>query len=90
MTLRIKETAKEKGITLEQLSTILGINRVTLSRTINGNPTIDTIQRIADALEVDVIDLFEPKKPLNTDDPIEALKVIRSIAEQVLSSSETL
>lgn len=60
--LRIKEIAKEKGVTLEVLSNKIGVNRVTLSRTINGNPTVDTLQKIADALEVSVRELFEPEK----------------------------
>lgn len=59
--LRIKEIAKEKGVTLEVLSNRIGVNRVTLSRTINGNPTVDTLQKIADALGVSIRELFEPE-----------------------------
>lgn len=59
--LRIKELAKEKGVTLEVLSKRVGVNRVTLSRTINGNPTVDTLQKIAYALGVSIRELFEPE-----------------------------
>ena len=55
----IKEVAKRQGISLEELSKKLSINRVTLSRTINGNPTLKTLEGIAEALNVGVIDLFD-------------------------------
>lgn len=57
----IKEIAKRKGVSLEELAEKLGINRVTLSRNINGNPTVKTLETIAEALEVEVRDLFEGK-----------------------------
>ena len=36
----------------------MGITRDTLTRTINGNPTVDTLNRYAEALEVPITDLF--------------------------------
>lgn len=59
MELRVKEIAKAKGIQMQQLADTLGINRVTLTSTINGNPTIGTLEKIAAALQVDFIELFE-------------------------------
>lgn len=56
--LRIKEIAKQKGMTMEDLAERLGINRVSLSRNINGNPTMETLNKIADALGVNIRDLF--------------------------------
>ncbi len=61
--LRIKEILKEKNMTLTALSEELGIHRVTLTQTISGNPTLETLEKIAKALDVDVIDLFEDKRP---------------------------
>jgi len=58
MELRIKEVAKQKGMQLKDIAEKMGIARESLTRTINGNPTIDTLVKIADALEVDVIELF--------------------------------
>lgn len=55
----IKEVAKRKGVSLEELAEKLDINRVTLSRNINGNPTVKTLEGIAEALGVEVRDLFE-------------------------------
>lgn len=63
MPLRIKEVCKQKGIKISDLAKELGINAVNLSATINGNPTIATMQKIADALGVEVSDLFERSNP---------------------------
>ncbi|OAV68384.1 Helix-turn-helix domain protein [Bacteroidales bacterium Barb4] len=60
MPLRIKEILKEKKCTIQSLSEKMGVNRVSLNNSINGNPTVDTIEKIAIALEVDVSELFSP------------------------------
>jgi len=56
--LRIKEILKFKGLTMLDLSNILMINRVTLSNSLNGNPTLETLKKIASALEVNLSELF--------------------------------
>lgn len=56
--LRVKEIIKEKGLTMQEVSDRIGIVRDTLTRQINGNPTVETLQKIADALEVTVPELF--------------------------------
>jgi len=56
--LRIQEVLKLKGMTMNQLAEKLEINRVNLSNSINGNPTIATLEKIANILEVDVAELF--------------------------------
>ena len=60
--LRIKEVAKSKGISITDLADRLGIKQVTLSRTINGNPTIETLRKIAAVLDCDVRELITPTK----------------------------
>ena len=59
MDLRIKEICRVKGVTITQLAEKLNIKQESLSRAINGNPTKDTLERIASALEVPVTELFE-------------------------------
>ena len=59
MKLRVKEICKEKGLLMEQLASKLDITRITLTRNINGNPTIETLEKIAVALGVEVSELFE-------------------------------
>lgn len=60
--LRIKEILKEKNITQIELAEKIGITQVGLSRMINGNPTADSLAKIAEALDVDIRELFEPTK----------------------------
>lgn len=61
VTLRVKEIIKEKGLTMQEVSDKIGIVRDTLTRQINGNPTIETLQKIANALDVTVPELFSPQ-----------------------------
>ena len=46
---------------MEDLASKLGITRITLTRNINGNPTIETLQKIAVALDVEITELFSVK-----------------------------
>ena len=61
MKLRVKEICKAKGVTMEKVASELGITPNTLTRNINGNPTIETLERIASALNVPISELFEPQ-----------------------------
>lgn len=60
--LRIKEVLKEKKLSQIELADTLGITTVGLNKIINGNPTIETLIKIANALDVDVRDLIIPSK----------------------------
>lgn len=62
MDLRIKEVIKEKGMTITELADKMGINRVNLSNMVNGNPTVETLTKIASALNVPVTELFDTPK----------------------------
>ena len=57
--LRVKQIVKEKGLTLAKVAEELKIHPVNLSTTLNGNPTIATLEKIANVLGVDVTDLIE-------------------------------
>lgn len=59
MALRIKELCKEKHITMAEIAAKIGINPITLSQSLNGNPTLSRLQEVACALGVDVSELFE-------------------------------
>ena len=59
MNLKVKDVCKSKGITITQLAEILGVKQESVSRAINGNPTVETLQKIANALDVSIVDLFE-------------------------------
>lgn len=57
--LRVKEIVKQKGWTLAKVAEMLDVHPVNLSTTLNGNPTIATLEKIANVLEVDFVELFE-------------------------------
>lgn len=61
---RLREILKERGLTLKAFSDLSGISQPNLSNYINGNisPTLDTVCKIAKALNVDVQDLFPQKQ----------------------------
>lgn len=60
--LRIKEILKQQGKTMQDLSDMIGINRVNLSNSLNGNPTLDRLKQVADCLNIDLKDLFKETK----------------------------
>ncbi|MGI6048871.1 MAG: helix-turn-helix domain-containing protein [Petrimonas sp.] len=64
MKLRVKDICKEKGIMLKDLADKINITEVGLSKSLNGNPSIGRLKEIADALEVEIIELFAPKEPI--------------------------
>jgi len=76
MKLRIKEIVKQQGSSLGELSEKMGIARESLSRAINGNPTLDTLTKIADALNVHITELFEK-------DPISGIIVINGETHRI-------
>jgi len=62
MALRIKELAKEHNYPLESVASHLNITPVSLSQSLNGNPTLKRLEEVAEAYGVDVSELFE--KPI--------------------------
>lgn len=58
--MRIKEVIKEKGLTVAIVAKRMGVDSPALSRVIHGNPTVEMLKRIAQALEAPITDLFEP------------------------------
>lgn len=62
--LRIKETAKEHGMSLTALADRLDIKPSSLSQAMSRNSfSVDKLQAIADAIGCDIVDLFD--KPHN-------------------------
>lgn len=58
-TLKVKQVAKQRGLTLAKLADELGMHPVNLSASLNGNPTVATLDKIAEVLGVSIADLFE-------------------------------
>ena len=61
MQLRVKEILRERGLSQKDLAGKMGVAEISLSRSINGNPSMDTLIKIAEALEVEMGELFSPQ-----------------------------
>lgn len=93
MELRITELCKKQGITLQDLADRVGVARSTLANTLSkGNPTVSTLEKIAEALRVDFIELFvystnypygiiRYKNKSYSIDSVESLRSLLSIVE---------
>lgn len=60
--LRIKEILKEKGISQKELADRIGFTYAGISKALNGNPSLATLEKIASALGVEISALFVVKK----------------------------
>lgn len=79
---RIKEILKEKGLTVNQLADMLEISRQALSKQIQGKMLVETAQRIAEALDVPMWQLFaSPEEVLPKKDGLPSLALT---AERIL------
>ncbi len=59
MGLRIKEVCREKKISLAEVAQHIGISPISLSQSLNGNPTLGRLNEVATILGVDVGELFD-------------------------------
>lgn len=64
--MRIKEILKAKGLTQIELADRLGVTRSAVVSVLNGNPTVATLERIADVLDVHLLDLFTDDREMST------------------------
>ena len=60
MELRVVELAHAKGLTMADIAKQIGISRVNLSNSLNGNPTLSRLAEVANILGVEVSELFKP------------------------------
>ena len=61
--IKIKELCKEKGITQKDLATKIGVSDISLNKTLRGEyPQLQTLEKIASALGVEIVELFEQKQ----------------------------
>lgn len=64
MELRIKEVIKEKKFTVVALASAIGITQPNMSNIVNGKstPSLETLEKIATALGVNITELFDQPK----------------------------
>ena len=60
MELRVVELAHQRGLTMSDIAKKVGISRVNLSNSLNGNPTLSRLTEVAKILGVEVSELFKP------------------------------
>jgi len=56
----VRRLCREQGKQMKDLAADMGIDPASLTRALNGNARLDTIQKISTALEVSMKSLFEP------------------------------
>ncbi|WP_303328152.1 helix-turn-helix domain-containing protein [Butyricimonas paravirosa] len=80
MSLRLKEILKDRGESITAFALKVGITQANMSNIVNGksSPTLDTLERIASALNVPITELFEKE---NTGDIIGFVKVGDTVHE---------
>lgn len=97
MELRIVELAHKKGLTMSDMAKMIGISRVNLSNSLNGNPTLSRLREVAKILNVEVAELFKPTEQvgitgyLDYNDKIikvDNVSTLRSVMAEVDSNAE--
>lgn len=75
MQVRIKEIMVEKGMSSVSLADIIGVSKVTVSNLINNKtmPSVETLEKIATALNVPMWQLFASPKEVTGDNELTAL-----------------
>ena len=80
----VRRICKAQGKQMKDLAADMGIDPASLTRALNGNARLDTVQKIATALGVSVKSLFEPL------DDVEGFIRIRGKVFQFNSKQELL
>lgn len=62
MGLNIKKVIKDRGLEVKEVAARMGITPTGLSQHINGNPSVEVLERIAKAIGCDISELFEKRQ----------------------------
>lgn len=62
----IKELLKERSMTQKELAQKIGISTVSLNRYMTGNPSVSSLEKVAEALNVEISELFVHRKTVET------------------------
>lgn len=68
MSLNIKRVIKAHGLEVREVAQRMGITPTGLSQHINGNPSVEVLERIAAAIGVEVWELFASKEEIVNQD----------------------
>lgn len=70
----VKKIIKKKGYTMESVANQMGITRVTLTQNLSRNPTVGTLQKIANVIGCKVGNFFEDEISANGSDLIALIR----------------
>lgn len=99
MKLKITELAHQRGMTMAHIAKLMGISRVNLSNSLNGNPTLSRLEEVARILHVEVPDLFAKEEMssitgyLEYDNKIvkiDSIEGLRTVLAEADSEGETV
>lgn len=60
--MKIQKTIRKHGFTIEKVANELNINRVTLTTSLNGNPTLKKLQDVARVIGCSVGEFFDDER----------------------------
>lgn len=66
----VKSIIKQRGYTIEQVAQKMGVTRVTLTQNLSRNPTMNTLQRVADTIGCKVGEFFLDEIKTESDNTI--------------------
>lgn len=72
MKLRIKELCRQRGIRMTDIAKAIGVDYSNLLTSLKGNPTLQRLSDVADALGVPITELFEKGDSPSSDRSVEA------------------
>ena len=75
----LKKVLFSKGITMSQLADMIGINRTSLYSIVNGNPTIASVQKISEVLDIPIAKLTSNEEQQTEDDFGEPVLRLKSL-----------
>lgn len=61
---RIKELIAERGYTQKEFAELLGVDRITVNRVMNGQPSMATMDKVLDLLHAEPWELFYTREEL--------------------------
>ena len=99
MKLKITELAHQRGMTMSDIAKLIGISRVNLSNSLNGNPTLSRLEEVARILHVDVPDLFDKEEKISVSGyleyaekivKIDSIEGLRAVSAEIDTQGESL
>ena len=61
---RIKELIAERGYTQKEFASLLGVDRITVNRVMNGQPSMATMDKVLELLHAEPWELFYTREEL--------------------------